>query len=65
MINILKSFQHFKIDGYWIFTNKKDDDEGDIKSLKKDQLFLPEVGWAYYDHGYFNRTNFDNCKTIR
>ena len=52
------------IDSFWYFTNSKDDDEGDIKSLNEEQVFLPEVGWSYYDHGYFNRTNFDNCKTI-
>ena len=33
--------------------------------MNKEQVFLPEVGWTYFDHGYFNRTNFDNCKTIR
>merc|ERR1712048_1362768 len=50
--------------GFWYFTEKKDADDGQVKSLSKEAIFLPEVGWTYYDAGYFNRTNFDNCRTI-
>ena len=53
------------LDGFWYFTNGKDEDDGDIKSVSQEELFVPEVGWRYYDHGYFERTNFDNCRTIR
>ena len=57
-------FHNFLSDKSWHFTNSKDADDGNIKSVSKEEVFLPEIGWTYYDPGYFNRTNFDNCKTI-
>ena len=43
---------------------RKDADEGDVKSLGKEEIFLPEIGWTYYNQEYFTKNDFDNCKTI-
>ena len=35
-----------------------------MKSGQKDEVFVPEIGWEFKDHSYFDN-DFDNCKTIR
>ena len=48
----------------WYITNVIDAEEGDLKSGQKDEVILPEIGWEFKDHSYFDN-DFDNCKTIR
>ena len=48
----------------WYITNDIDDEEGDLKSGQKGEVFVPEISWEFFDHTYFDN-DFDNCKTIR
>ena len=48
----------------WYITNDIDAEEGDLKSGQKGEVFVPEIGWEFFDHSYFDN-DFDNCKTIR
>ena len=48
----------------WYITNDIHAEEGDLKSGQKDEGFVPDLGWKFKDHSYFDN-DFDNCKTIR
>ena len=51
-------------DDTWYITNDIDAEEGDLKSGQKDEVFVPDLGWKFLDHSYFDN-DFDNCKTVR
>ena len=48
----------------WYITNDIHAEKGDLKSGQKDEVFVSEIGWEFFDHSYFDN-DFDDCKTIR
>lgn len=51
-------------DDTWYITRDLFDEKGKIRSGKKEEVLLPEIGWEIYDQSYYDQ-NFDNCKTTR
>ena len=51
-------------DDTWYITNDIEAEEGDLKSGQKDEVFVPDLGWEFLDHSFFDN-DFENCKTIR
>ena len=49
-------------DDTWYITRDVYSESGEIRSLQKDDFFLPKEGWEFFDQRYYDN-NFDNCKT--
>ena len=49
-------------DDTWYITSDIDGKEGELKSGLKEETFVPELGWEFFDQSYFDN-NFDTCKT--
>ena len=53
---------YFLADDTWYITRDLFDEKGKIRSGKKEEVLLPEIGWEFFDESYLD---FDNCKTTR
>ena len=51
-------------DSHWVVYSEVSNDLAYIKSKKKDLIFLPELGWQYFDSDY-DHSNFTDCTTVR
>ena len=49
-------------DDTWYITTDVYGEEGEIRSLQKEDIFVPQLGWEFIDQSYFDN-NFDTCKT--
>ena len=56
----------YMIEGeFWYFSNDLFAEEGNIRSISEGDMSVPQQGWQYYDHSYFDVNNFDECRTDR
>ena len=46
---------------FWYITHDLSDEEGEIRSINEGEVLVPEYGWNFFDHSYFEVNNFDNC----
>ena len=51
-------------DSQWVVYSEVSNDLAYIKSKKKGLIFLPELGWQYFDSEY-DHANLTDCKTVR
>ena len=51
-------------DSHWVVYSEVSNDLAYIKARKKGLIFLPELGWQYFDSDY-DHSNFTDCKTVR
>ena len=49
-------------DDTWYITRDLYGEDGDLRSLQKEDVSVPKLGWEFFDPSYFDN-NFDNCKT--
>ena len=61
---ILTIFNFQGDDSHWVVYSEVSNDLPYIKSKKKGLIFLPELGWQYFDSDY-DHSNFTDCKTVR
>ena len=51
-------------DSQWVVYSEVSNDLAYIKSKNRWLIFLPELGWQYFNSDY-DHSNFTDCKTVR
>ena len=55
----------FPLGNYWYITQDINNNaKKEMRSAKKGQVVVPELGWQYFNSDY-DHSSFTNCKTVR